>query len=276
MNALHSFHRGAGLAATLLFAIVTASAWAAAPTAPPGVRSELAPTAQLRVGLLTQNPSFVTKDGAPAEMQGVAVELGRELAKQLGVPFAPVRYASVAKLIDGGKAGEWDVAFLGFEQERTAYMDFTAPYLEVGNTYLVPAGSKIRNLADVDKPGQRIAVTQRSVQDRYLSKNIKHAELIRVGSGSDAAQLLSAGKVHVITSNRIVLLKFAKEIPGSRLLDENYMTARHVLAVAKNRPAGTAYAKKFIEHAKASGSVQQAIARAQLHGAKVAALEPGM
>jgi polar amino acid transport system substrate-binding protein len=269
MNVRHSL--------SLLFALAMLSACATAPTPPSAARSELAPTGKLRVGLLVLNPVFVTKDGPAAEMRGIAVELGRGLAQQLGVAFEPVRYQSIGKMLEGAKTRDWDVAFLGFEPARTANMDFTGAYLEHGNSYLVPAGSQIRTIGDADKSGQRIAVTQRSVQDTYLTGNLKRAELMRVSSMQlEGAELLTSGKVHALSGNRTVLLALAAKVSGSRVLDGNFSVTQHALAVAKGRPAGTAYAKEFIEYAKASGLVQQAIERAGLRGVNVASRAPGM
>jgi polar amino acid transport system substrate-binding protein len=260
-----------GRAAALLFAFTVLTA--TAQTVPPAARSELAPGGKLRVGLLVTNPVFVSKDGAPGEMRGVAVELGRELAKQLGVPFEPVRYDVVAKLVDGAKSREWDVAFLGFEKERAALMDFTAPYLETGSSYLVSAGSPIKVIGDVDKPGHRIGASDRSAQERYLTGNLKQAQLVKYSgaAGKEGVQLLSSGKVHALAGNRVTLTEIAAKIPGSRVLEGQFAPVLHVLGVAKGRPAGAAYAKEFIEQAKASGLVRQAIDRAQLKGVKVAA-----
>ena len=271
MNPLHSFRLGAGRAASLLFAIAILSACATAPPAPPAARSELAPTGKLRVGLFFRNPSYVTKDGPAAEMQGVAVDLARELARQLGVPFEPVRYVAVSKMVDGAKAGDWDVAFLGFEPARTTHMDFTAAYAQIGNSYLVPAGSPIRSIGDVDKPGHRILVLQRSVQDAFVTRNIKQAQLIRVSIVRENLKLMVSGKIEALVGNRTFLLDLVKEVPGSRVLEGSIFNLDQSLGIAKGRPAGTAYAKKFIEYAKSSGLVQQAIDRAGVRGMNVAA-----
>ncbi len=260
-----------GRAAALLFAVAVLAACATAPTVPPAARSELAPTGKLRVGLLVTNPSYVTKDGSAVEMQGIAVDLGRELARQLGVPFEPVRYEAVSRMVDGAKAGAWDVAFLGFEPARSTHMDFTAAYVEIGNSYLVPAGSPIRGIGDVDKPGHRIGVSQRSAQDVFVTQNIKQAQLIRVSSNAESVKLLASGKIHAMVANRTALLSIAERVPGSRILEGSIFSVKQSLGIAKGRPAGTAYAKDFIEHAKASGQVQQAIDRAQLRGVNVAA-----
>lgn len=263
MNAKHHL--------SLLFAVAFLSACATAPTPSSTARSELAPAGKLRVGLIVGNPAFVTKDGSATEMQGVAVELGRGLAQQLGVAFEPVRYPSAARIWEGARSGEWDIAFLGFDPARSADMDFTARYLQVGSTYLVPAGSKVRTIADVDQPGHRILVAQRSVQDIQLTNNLKRAELHRVTAvGAVAPELLGSGKVHLVAGSRVVLAALAAKLSGSRLLEENFQVTEHALAVAKGRPAGSAYANEYISYAKASGMVQQAIERAALRGVNVA------
>lgn len=268
MNAMKSL--------SLVFAIAILSACATAPTPSSTARSELAPTGKLRVGLIL-NPAFVTKDGSAAEMRGVAVDLGRELARQLGAAFEPVRYQSAIRIWEGAKAGEWDIAFLGFDPARSADMDFAGAYLEIGTTYLVLAGSKIRTIADADQPGQRILVGQRSVQDIYLTGNLKRAELLRVlAVGSEAAELLSAGKVQAVSGNRMFLSELAAKIPGTRILDENFSVTRHALAVGKGRPAGMAYAREFVEHAKTTGLVEQSIRRNALRGVNVAPRASGM
>lgn len=260
-----------GRAAALLFAFTVLTA--TAQTVPPAARSELAPGGKLRVGLLVTNPVFVSKDGAPAEMRGVAVELGRELAKQLGASFEPIRYDSIAKLLDGAKARDWDVAFLGYEAERAALVDFSAPYLELGSTYLVPAGSSLRSVGDVDKSGHKVGAGDRSAQERYLSRSLKQAQLVKYSgaAGTEGAQLLSSGKIDALAGNRLTLMEIAAKLSGSRVLEGQFAPVLHVLGVAKGRPAGATYAREFIERAKASGLVGQAIDRAQLKGVKVAA-----
>jgi len=276
MKTLHASRFEAGRVATLLVAIAFLTACATAPTAPPAARSELAPTGKLRVALLTLNPSYVTKDGATSEMQGIAVDLGRELARQLGVPFEPVRYPAVGRLLDGAKAGAWDVAFLGFEPARTAYMDFTAAYAQVGSSYMVPAGSPIWNIGDVDRTGLRIGVAQRSAQDVLLTRSIKQAQVMRLPATRDGVQLLASGKLDALMANRIVLFEEVKSLPGSRILDGSVLDVGQSLGIAKGRPAGTAFVKTFIEYAKSSGLVQQAIDRAGMRGMNVAPPTSGM
>jgi polar amino acid transport system substrate-binding protein len=271
MNALHAGLR----AAAVLFTFALLSAHATAQTALPAARSELAPGGKLRVGLLVRNPVFVSKDGTAGDMQGIAVDLGRELAKRLGVAFEPVRYQAIEAMLAGAKGREWDVAFLGFDPARTADMDFSAPYLEVGNTYLVPAGSPIKSFADADKAGYRLVVAQRSITDLHLSKTLKQAELVRVAVVQTSGELLTSGKAHAVVGNHVTLAAMAEKVPGSRLLEGSFYGTAQALGIAKGRPAGSKYAGEFIENAKATGFVQQAIQRSSLRGLTVAAPASG-
>lgn len=241
------------------------------PTLPLIARSELAPTGKLRVGLLVVNPLYVSKDGPAAEMRGVAVELARELSERLGVPFEPVRYSSIKEMMEEAKSGDWDVAFVGYDPARAGDMDFAAAYLEVGNSYLVPVDSQIRSIGDADKLGHRIGVAARSILDIFLTRNLKQAQLIRVSAvRAEGVQLLSSGTINALAGDWQMLLDLSAKVPGSRVVEGSVYGTLQSLAVAKGRPAGTAYAKEFIEYAKASGLVQQAIQRAELRGVTVA------
>ena len=205
-------------------------------------------------------------------MRGVAVDLGRELARQLGATFEPVRYDTVARLIDGAKTQDWDVAFIGYEEERAAWMDFTAPYLELRSSYLVLGESPIESIDEVDRAGHRVGTSDRSTLERYLTRNLKRAQLVRLSSPvtGEGARLLRAGKLDALSGNRVTLLQVAERLPNSRILDGHFAPVYHVLAVARGRPAGVDYAREFIEYAKAGGLVQRAIVRAGLREVTVA------
>src|SRR3979409_2170548 len=148
----------------------------------PEARRALAPTGPLRVGLQLGSPHNVIRDSATGEMKGVAFDLGKELARRVGVPFEPVLYPSVGALLDGGKSGAWDVAFVGFSPARAKEWDFTALHLQIEFGYLVPGGSSISTMADVDRPGIRVAVQEKSQPDVFLSRTIRAATVVRASS----------------------------------------------------------------------------------------------
>src|SRR2546427_5817268 len=160
----------------LSFAALVLSSCAMPPQVSPAARSELAPTGKLRVGINYQNFLLVNKNPAGGEYSGIAVDLGRELGRRLGVPVELVPFETAGKLADAVKAGAWDVAFLANEPVRANEIAFSSAYLEIEAGYLVPAGSPIRTVEDVDREGVRVAVKAKNAYDLYLTRNLQRGK----------------------------------------------------------------------------------------------------
>lgn len=242
----------------------------------PDVRQALAPTGKLRAGLILGVPAQVMRDSASGEMKGVAFDLGKEFARRMGVPFEPVLYPSIGALLDGGKSGNWDVAFVGFNPARAKEWDLTAPHLEIELGYLVPGGSSISTLTEVDRPGVRVAVAEKGQADSNLSRALKNAVLVRSPDLAAGLEMLKSGKADVFASNKPSLFEMSDQLPGFRVLDGRFATERQAMAIPKVRDLGMAYARKFVEDAKSEGLVKAAIERAGLRGAVVARLNDAL
>ncbi len=254
--------------AMLGFLFIGCAGISSAPT--PEARQALAPTGKLRVGLQLGSPHNVIRDSASGEMKGVGFDLGRELARRMGVPFEPVTYPSVGALLDGGKAGAWDVAFVGFSPARAKEWDFTSLHMEVEFGYLVPAGSSISTMADVDRPGILVAVQEKSQPDIFISRTLKTAEVVRAPSLAGTVEMLKLGRADVIFSIKPSLFEASNQLPGSRVLDGRPGIDPHAMAIPKGRDLGLAYARKFVEDAKSEGLVKAAIERVGMRGAVMA------
>jgi polar amino acid transport system substrate-binding protein len=235
-------------------------------------RTALAPTGALRGALQQANPLNVVQDPGSGESVGVAYDLGRELARRLGVPFEPVLYPAVGPLLDAGKAGAWDVAFVGFSPARALEWDFTALHLEVAFGYLVPAGSTIATAGDAARPGTRLAVQQGSGPEAFFSALLPQAALVRVASNPAALEAVRLGQADAAGGIKPVLFELAGQLPGSRVLDDRPGIDPHAMALPPGRGPALVYARQFIEDAKAQGLIQAAINRAGVRGADVAPL----
>ena len=239
-------------------------------TAPtPEARQALAPSGKLRVALLHGRPLSVTQDSASGEMKGVGFDLGKEFARRIGVPFEPVLYPSIRPLLDSVNSGQWDVAFLVVSVAQAKDVDFTAPHLEIEFGYLIPGGSSISTLAEVDRSGIRVAVPEKGGADIFLSRTLKNAVLVR-GSDAGALEMLKSGKADVFAGNKPTLFELLNGLPGFRVLDGRFATDPVAMAIPKGRDPGMAYARKFVEDAKSEGLVKAAIERAEIRGALVA------
>jgi polar amino acid transport system substrate-binding protein len=235
----------------------------------PSIRSQLAPTGKLRVGINYGNPVLATRDSS-GNLHGVAVDLARELARRVGVPAELVGYESAGKMFEAVKAGAWDAAFLAVDPGRAGEISFTAPYIEIEGTYLVPAGSPLCAIADVDRDGVRIAVSAKSAYDLFLSRTLKNAQLVRAPDPNASFELLVAGKADVVAGVRQPLVTNAEKLPGSRVLDGRFMAIGQALGIPKGRAACAKYLQEFIEDVKVSGFVAQAIEKAGVRGVSVA------
>ena len=235
-------------------------------------KAAVAPTGKLRVAFLS-SPIYATKDSATGELKGVAVDLGKELARRVGVPFDPVVYAAVPALIGGAKSGDWDVALIGINAERAAAMDFSAPYAELEHGYLVRAGISVATASDVDKAGVRIGLLEKGGVDNLLSRTLKNATLVRTRSNPEIYALLGSGKADVIATGKPGLFAVAAKQPGSRVLDGRILAEPIGMSVPKGRDSAALYVGRFVEEAKAEGLVKSAIERAGLRGIVVAPLK---
>lgn len=236
----------------------------------PAVRSDLAPTGKMRVGINHGNLVLAQKNPTTGEVKGVAVDLAHELGRRLDVPVELVQYTSAGQMTDALATGAWDVAFLAREPGRAGEIGFTAPHLLIEGTYLVPVGSPYTRVPDVDRDGVRIAVSEKSAYDHFLSRNIKHATLVRGAGNSAGLGRLQAGKADVIAGVRQLLLMDQAKLPGSRVLEDRFMVIEQAMGLPQGRPAGLAYAKAFIEEMKSSGFVARALEKSGVRGVPVA------
>ncbi len=240
----------------------------------PSLRSDLAPTGKLRVGINYGNPVLATRDPTSGDLRGVAVDLALELGRRVGVPVELVGYDAAGKMVEGLQAGAWDVAFLAVDPGRAGEISFTAPYIEIEGAYLVPAGSPLRAIADVDREGVRIGLAAKSAYDLFLSRSLQRAQLVHAPDPNAAFELLVAGKVEALAGVRQTLVTNAEKLPGSRVLDGRFMAIHQALGMPKSRDAGAKYLREFIEDVKASGLVAQAIEKAGIRGVSVAPRAP--
>ena len=234
------------------------------------VRSELAPTGTLRVGVNMGN-FLLTRREPGGEGAGIVFDLGRELASRLGVPVQFVEYENPGKLADAAKSGAWDVGFLGAEPQRAQEIDFTAAYVEIESTYLVPAGSSIQKIEDVDRAGVRIAISERSAYDLYLTRTLKHAQLVRERGADAVFKRFVDDKLEALASLRPRLITDQARLPGSRILEGNFTSVQQASGTPKGRPAAFQYLRAFIEDVKASGLVARLIEKNNVQGLTVAA-----
>ena len=230
---------------------------------------DLAPTGKLRVGINYGNPVLATREPDSGELRGVAVDLARELGSRTELPVDLVAFESAGKMFDAVKAGAWDVAFLAIDPGRANEIDFTEPYVEIEGTYLVPSGAPFYTVDDVDRDGVRVGVSAKSAYDLFLSRSLKHAEIVRASSPDSAFELILSAKVDVLAGVRQTLVMNSAKLPGSRVFADRFMAIGQAMGVVKGRGDAVNYLREFIEDVKASGFVARALEKAGVRGVSI-------
>ena len=231
---------------------------------------ELAPTGILRAGINLSNYLLVTGKSASGAPEGVAPDMARAIAERLGVKLKLVPFKTPGELADAAGSNVWDIGLIGAEPARAEKIAFSAAYVEIEATYLVPAGSALQTVAEVDRPGVRIAVMARSAYDLWLVRNIKHAQLVHADGGDAAFDLFVNEKLEALASLRPGLLTDVDRLPGARILDGQFTAVQQAVGTANANAAGAAFLRRFVEEAKTSGFVASLIARHQVRGLSVA------
>jgi polar amino acid transport system substrate-binding protein len=251
--------------AALALSVALAGCASTAPAPDPQVRTALAPTGTLRVGVYPGSPTSLVRD-AKGEKAGVALDLGNALGKQIGVPVQVVEFARLALVLDALKAGQIDFTFTNATPVRAKDMDFTPALVQLELGYLVPTGSAILKPEDVDRSGVRVGVSQGSSSQGVLSQAYKIATLVPAASIKQAQEMLLARKVDAFATNKGILFEMLDGLPGHKVLDGRWGLENLAIAVPQGRSVAMPYLQQFSQQVRSNGVLQEAVSRAGLRG----------
>ncbi|MFZ2650281.1 MAG: ABC transporter substrate-binding protein [Burkholderiaceae bacterium] len=235
----------------------------------PALRAEFAPTGTLRVGLNLSNFLLVNSASATGEPTGIAPDIGRELARRLGLPLAFVKYPAPGDLAAAASSGAWDIGLIGADPLRAGEIAFTTAYLEIEASYLVLEDSPIRRIEDVDRPGIRIAVGDKTAYDMYLRRTLKHATLHRAEGIEASYQLFLRERLDVLAGLKPRLVQDQGKHPGSRILEGRFTAIQQAIGTPLARKAAAAYLQDFVQQIK-TGLVAELIDKHGVRGVSVA------
>ena len=225
-----------------------------------GLKDEIAPTGKLRVaiGISAAGGAFWSTKTESGGYAGVPVDLGRDMAAQLGVPVEYVAYPNSGQITDAASKGAWDVTFLPRDPERETKMSFGPIYEVADATYIVKAGATISNFATLDQPGVKVAAVNNTTTMRGAQAHLKNAEVTGYQTYDEIFNLLRNGEVDAFALSRDQLNAMAKKIPGTKVLDETFKKTVTAVAVPLNHPESLAFVQEFMTKATANGTLRKA------------------
>jgi len=233
------------------------------------ILAALAPTGTLRATINVGNPILARLDMATGEPLGVSVDIARELAQRLGTALECVIVEAAKKSVETVAGGRADVGFFAIDPVRGADIAFTEPYVLIEGCYLVREESPIRDNSQVDTPNTRVAAGAGSAYDLFLTRELKHATLVRVPTSPAVVDAFVEQGLEVAAGVKQQLEADAARRQGLRLIQQPFMVIRQAMGLARARGDSAAqYLRAFVDELRASGFVRQALARHGIKGAR--------
>lgn len=239
------------------------------PITPPS----FAPTGKLRVGINLGNPILANEDPATKTLYGVTIDIAKEIGKRLSLAVELIPFKTAGATVDAVKAGDIDLVFVAIDPVRGADISYTPAYIQIEGAYMVKANSPITKNEEVDVAGSEIVVGKGSAYDLYLTREIKHATLLRAASSQAVIDDFMSGKGNIAAGVKQQLESDAKRYEGLRMLPGRFMVINQAIGIPKARSEfqkTTAYLSYLIAELKNSGFIADAMKRYQIEGAKVA------
>ena len=239
----------------------------------PAMITSFAPTGTLRVGINLGNPILAHEDPISHQPQGVTVDIAQEIGKRIGLPVKLIPFKTAGNTVDAVKTGEVDLVFVAIDPVRGADISYTPAYIQIEGAYMVKASSPIQSNEQVDVANNEIVVGKGSAYDLYLTREIKHAALLRAASSQAVVDDFMSGKGNIAAGVKQQLESDAKRYDDLRMLPGRFMVINQAIGIPKARPQyeqTTAYLTDVITQLKQSGFVAQAMKRHQIEGARVA------
>ena len=239
---------------------------ASVPSVSQQIKSTMAPTGVLRVGVYLGSPTSLVRVGPSGESLGIALELGKALGQQLGVSVQVVEFSRVAEVIAAIKDERVDMTFTNATAARAKEMDFTAPLVQLELGILVPTTSSIKNFGDVDKQSVRLGVSQGSSSQSVLGQRLKQTTIVPVPSLEVAASKLQNKELDAFATNKGILFELNEKLSGFQVLQDRWGLENLAIAIPKGRQDALPFLNVFAQKVRENGQLDLMIKRAGLRG----------
>jgi polar amino acid transport system substrate-binding protein len=236
-------------------------------------RRQLAPHGSLRAAINLSNSLLVAGEGGPLGWRGVAPDIARSIADRLDVGLDLLPYAKPLQIADSAGTGAWTLAFIGAEPARAQSITFSPSYSQIEACYLVPPGSSLRDVEEVDQPGVKVLAFRGSAYGIWLEANLRHATLVHALDFADAFERFHAGEADALASLRPKLLDDARAWPGTRILEGRFMTVQQAIGTTAGQVEAAAFVRQFVDELSTSRLVEELIRKHGVTG--LTATPPG-
>ena len=216
----------------------------------------IAPKNVLRIGINMSNFLLVNKDSTFSKPEGLSPEIGKLLARELGINYEFVTFKNPGLLADAIDSDKWDVGNFAYEKKRAKIIDFSNPYVNIDANFLLRKNSEINQNHDVDNKNNKIAVVNRSAYDLWLSDNYKKAKIIRAKTIIETHNLFYNQDVNILAGLKPKLLEELKNNNEFKLIDEPFTFIKQSIGIKKGKTKAIDFINNFVSKKIKDGTIK--------------------
>jgi polar amino acid transport system substrate-binding protein len=232
----------------------------------------LAPTGTLRAAYIVANLAQARLDPNTGAITGVVADIARELGRRAGVPVTITPLATASAVLQAVSSNNADIGFVAPNPERTGVVLYSQIYMLVQQSALVRADSPLQSVRDLDRAGHVIGINTDDSVGVWLQQRLTAATVRATPDYSlrQAAQWLQEGSVVAFAGGRQRLGTGTRDVPGLRMLADNFYGVPQSIAVPLERADRLAALNASLDELRANGFLADAVARSNVDGLAVA------
>ena len=224
----------------------------------------IAPKNVLRIGINMSNFLLVSKDSSFSKPEGLSPDIGKLLARELGVNYEFITFKNPGLLADSVDYDKWDVGNFAFEKKRAEIIDFSNSYVNIDANFLLRKDTEINKNNDVDNENNKIAVVNRSAYDLWLSSNYKKAKIIRAKTIIETHNLFYNQDVNVLAGLKPKLLEELKNNNEFKLIDKPFTFIKQSIGIKKGNSNAIDFINNFVSKKIKDGTIKSLLKKYDL------------
>jgi polar amino acid transport system substrate-binding protein len=229
------------------------------------ISKKIAPSGILRVGLNMSNFLLVSSKDELGFPDGLSPDVGKRIAKELNLHFKLIKFPNPGVLADAVNDDKWDIGNIAYEKERGKTIDFSDPYVNIDANFIFRSKNNFKSNEEVDAPGIKIAVFERSAYDLWLTDNFKNAKLVRASSIEESHNLFRNNKVDVLAGLKFKLINELAANNDFKMIADPFTHIKQSIGIKKGNPEILKFLNGFVSKLIKEGHIEQLLKKHKVH-----------
>jgi glutamate transport system substrate-binding protein len=197
--------------------------------------AEFQEAGEVVIGVKYDVPPFGFKNPDTGDVEGFDVELGKYIAEELGVEpefIEAITDNRIPFLQDG--TADLILSTMTITTDRDAEIDFSRPYFIAHGRILVPDGSDIAGIDDLN--GKKVCTATGSTYEATIKDQARDADLQLVDSYSECFELIQNGGVDAVSTDDVILTGMIIQDDSLQMVGDEMTREPYGVGLPNNSP----------------------------------------